>query len=168
MRAAALALLIATTPAFAAREGLEAVNYRPGWGFGFTLGDPFGLTLKHYLGGSQAWDLYAAFAYGPGIRFGGDWIWTLGRAVKARQLDLDVYVGAGPFLGSFRGPCGPGWLNNPCNGDLYFGGRVPFGAEMLFKEAPVSVGVELGPGIWFAPGGAQLFLDLAFVFRFLF
>jgi hypothetical protein len=167
MRAAALALLLASSAALA-REGLEPVNYHSGWGFGFTLGDPFGLSLKHYLGGSQAWDLYAAFAYGPGIRFGGDWIWTLGRAVKARQFDVDVYAGVGPFVGTFQGPCGPGFITDRCNGDAYFGGRVPFGAEMLFREAPVSVGVEVAPGIAFAASREGLLLDFLLAFRYLF
>ena len=168
MRAAALALLLAAAPAFAAREGLEPVSRPARWGFGLTLGDPFGLSLKRYMGGSQAWDAYAAFAYGPGIRFGADYIWILGRAIQARQLDMDIYVGAGPFIGSFRGPCGVGYVTYACNGDVYFGGRVPFGAEVLFKEAPFTIGAEVAPALWFAPGGAQLFLDFLLAIRVLF
>ncbi|HUJ25215.1 MAG TPA: hypothetical protein VLW85_04300 [Myxococcales bacterium] len=168
MRAAALALLLAAAPALAAPEGLTPVSRPARWGFGVLLGDPFGLSLKRYMGGAQAWDAYAAFAYGPGIRFGADWIWILGRAVQARQVDLDVYVGAGPFIGSFRGPCGVAYLNYACNGDVYFGGRVPIGAELLFKEAPVSVGAELAPALLFAPGGALLYLDFLLAIRVLF
>lgn len=167
MRAAALALLLAATPAIAA-EGLAPVNRPARWGFGVLLGDPFGLSLKRYMGGSQAWDAYAAFAYGPGIRFGGDFLWILGRAVQARQVDLDIYVGAGAFIGSFRGPCGVAYLNYACNGDTYFGGRVPFGAELLFKEAPVSAGVELAPALLFAPGNALLYIDFLLAIRVLF
>jgi hypothetical protein len=167
MRAAALALLLVAAPAFAS-EGLEPASRPARWGIGFTLGDPFGLTLKRYLGGAQAWDAYAAFAYGPGIRFGADWIWILGTAARARQLDLDIYLGVGPFIGAFEGPCGPGFFDQRCNGDIYFGGRVPVGAEMLFKEAPVSVGVELAPGLGFAPGRAGLLLDFLLAVRYLF
>jgi hypothetical protein len=167
MRAAVLALLLAAAPAFA-REGLEPATRPARWGIGIMLGEPFGITLKRYLGGSQAWDAYAAFADAPGIRFGADWIWILGTAARARQFDLDIYLGVGPFIGAFEGACGPRFFNNSCNGDIYFGGRVPVGAEMLFKEAPVSVGVELAPGLGFAPGSAGLLLDFLLAVRYLF
>jgi hypothetical protein len=154
----AAALLCAATPALA----------REGWGVGVMVGDPFGLTLKRYLGGANAWDLYMAFAYGPGFRFGGDWLWTVGRAEAHRKFDLDAYIGVGPFIGDLQGPCGPGFLTDRCNGDFYFGGRVPLGAEILLKEAPVSFGVEVGPGVGFAPGRAGLVFDFLLAVRYLF
>jgi hypothetical protein len=130
------------------------------------LGDPFGLTLKRYLGGVNAFDLYLAFAYGPGVRVGGDWLWNLGRIAHAPKLDVDVYVGVGPFVGTFQGVCGP-FLSGNCNGDAYVGGRVPFGAEMLLKEAPVTLGVEVAPGIAFGPGRWGLLLDFVLQARLL-
>jgi hypothetical protein len=129
------------------------------------LGDPLGLSLKHYLGGANAWDAYVAFAYGPGIRFGGDWLWNLGRIAQHRKFDLDLYAGVGPFIGTFQGPCG-GFFNR-CNGEAYFGGRVPIGIEMLLKEAPLTLGLEVAPGIGFASGGAGLLIDFVFLVRFL-
>jgi hypothetical protein len=157
MRALLLAAaLLVATPAMAGP-----------WGFGVMLGDPFGLSLKRYQGGN-AWDLYMAFAYGPGFRFGGDWLWTVGRAEAHRKFDLDAYVGVGPFIGDLQGPCGPGFLTDRCNGDFYFGGRVPLGAEIRLKEAPISFGVELAPGVGFAPNRAGLLFDFFLVVRYLF
>jgi hypothetical protein len=135
---------------------------------GLTIGDPFGISLKRYLGTANAWDVYAAFAYGPGIRFGGDWLWNLGRLIAERKFELDLYAGVGPFIGALSDPCGPGFINNRCNGDLYLGARVPLGVELLLREAPVTFGLELAPGIAFAPGRAGLLLDFLLAVRWLF
>ena len=102
-----------------------------------------------------------------GLRLGADWLWNLGRAERHRQFDLDVYVGVGGFVGDLQGPCGPGFLDNRCNGDFYFGGRAPLGAEILLKEAPVSFGVEIAPGVGFAPGRAGLLIDFLLAVRYL-
>lgn len=168
MRTAFLALLLCAAPALG-RERLETVARPARWGFGFMLGEPFGLSLKHYTGGMNAWDIYASPADGPGIRFGGDWLWTLGRAARERDFDIDVYVGVGPTIGSFQGSwCGPGFYGNRCgNGNLYIGGRIPLGVEMLLRRAPFSFGLEVAPGVAFAPEGFLLF-DFLLAVRFLF
>jgi hypothetical protein len=145
---------------------LQPVDRPDRWGIGFTLGEPFGLTLKRYLG-RNAFDLYAAFAYGPGIRFGGDWLWNLGRIERGPKFDLDIYAGVGPYIGEFTSPCGPGFINNSCNGDVYLGGRVPLGVELLLKEAPLTFGIEIAPGIAFAPSRAGLTLDFDLAVRLL-
>lgn len=168
MRTVLLALLVCAAPALA-RERLEPVARPARWGFGFMLGEPFGLSLKRYLGGVNAFDVYASPADGPGIRFGGDWLWNLGRAEHGRQFDIDIYAGVGPTIGSFQGGwCGPGFYGSRCgNGNLYIGGRIPLGVEMLLREAPFSFGLEVAPGIAFAPDGFLLF-DFLFAVRFLF
>ena len=167
MRALAVtAALLCAAPAFAREGGLEPVSRPDRWAIGFMLGDPFGLSVKRYLG-AHAVDGYVAFAYGPGLRVGGDYLWNLGRALRNPKVDLDFYVGAGPFLGVFQGPCGPGFFDNRCNGDVYFGGRVPFGAELLLKEVPLTFGLEVAPGLGFAPGRAGLLLDFLLAARFL-
>ena len=170
-RALALAAaLLCSAPAFAResqlplRNGLEQVDRPDRWALGMMLGDPFGLSLKRYLG-RNALDVYVAFAYGPGIRFGGDWLWNLGRIERHAKFDLDVYAGVGPFIGTFQGPCG-GFFNR-CNGDAYIGGRVPLGVELLLKEAPLTFGLEVAPGLGIASGGPGLLVDFDFVVRIL-
>ena len=167
MRALACALLLAASPAIA-QQRLTPARRPARWALGLTIGDPFGISLKRYLGTANAWDAYVAFAYGPGIRFGGDWLWNLGRLIAERKFELDLYAGVGPFIGALSDPCGPGFINNRCNGDLYFGARVPFGLELLLREAPVTFGLELAPGIAFAPGRAGLLLDFFLAVRWLF
>ena len=166
MRALACALLLAGGSAWGA--GLARVHRPARWGLGLTLGDPFGVTLKRYLGNENAWQAYAAFAYGPGVRFGGDWLWNLGALAAEPQFDLDAYVGVGPFVGVLSDPCGPGFLKDRCNGDAYFGARAPLGLEMLLRRAPVSFGIEIAPGVGFAPSRSGFLLDFLFAVRWLF
>lgn len=165
MRALACALLVAAAPAAAQ---LTPVRRPARWGAGLTFGDPFGVSVKRYVGDQNAWDLYAAFAYGPGVRFGGDWLWDLGRIVAERDFDVDLYAGVGPFVGALSDPCGPGFLRDRCNGDAYVGGRAPLGAEMLLRRVPLTVGLELAPGVGFAPGRSGFLLDFLLAVRWLF
>ncbi len=166
------AVLLCASPALArdtrlpVQTGLEEVARPARWGLGVMLGEPFGVSLKRYLGGVNAFDVYAAFAYGPGLRFGGDWLWDLGRIARAPKLDVDIYVGVGGFIGTFQGACGP-FLSGGCSGDTYFGGRVPVGAEILLKETPVTFGVELAPGFGIAPYRSGLLLDFMLQVRLL-
>lgn len=141
-----------------------------GYGLGLILGEPTGVSLKRYLPGG-GWDAYIGFAYGPGFRFGADWLWTLGNVARNQDLTVNGYLGLGPFLGTFSGPCGGGFINNSCNGDFYFGARVPFGIEALFRRAPISLGLELAPAIGIAPSPparSGLLLDVVLAIRYLF
>ena len=103
-----------------------------------------------------------------GLRVGVDYLWGLAQLLSDRSaLDLDFYIGAGPFVGSLRGPCG-GWeWGTTCNGDLYLGGRVPIGLEAVFKRAPVAVGLELAPGLAFSAGRSGFLLDTVLTLRVL-
>lgn len=169
MRVLACLFLVAT-PALA--QGAPSDR----WALGVTIGDPFGISVKHYLGprrgppggNNNAWDAYVAFAYGPGLRFGADWLWNLARLATEPEFALEGYAGVGPFIGVLSNPCGPGFIDNRCNGDAYFGARVPLGLEMLLRKAPVTLGLELAPGVAFAPGRAGLLLDFLLAVRWLF
>jgi hypothetical protein len=176
MRAFLLALALGAAPAALARESklpldnrLSPVSRPAQWGLGITLGEPFGLSLKRYLGGANAWDFNVGLAYGPGFRLGADYLWGLGTLVRRPKVELDLYAGAGPFFGTFRGGCGPGYFGDRCNGgDAYLGGRVPVGVELLLKELPMSAGLELAPALFVGSNGPGFLLDLLFAFRYLF
>ena len=159
---ALIAILLAAPP----QGGLEPVTHAPQWAVGFTLGDPTGLSVKRYLGGRNAWDTYAAFAYGPGFRLGGDYLWNLGRIEHGAKVDFDAYIGGGAFVGILRGPCGVGFLD--CGGGAaYVGGRVPVGVELTLHEAPMTLGVEVAPGIGIGSFGAGILVDFLLAIRFL-
>jgi len=133
---------------------------------GVTLGDPTGLTFKQYLSSGNAWDVNLGLAYGPGFRLSVDYLWGLTRAVRARQLDVNVYLGAGPMIGVLRGPCGPRFFECSGAGDLYVGARVPLGVEVALREAPFVFGIELAPGFAIAARGGFV-LDFLFAARLL-
>ena len=96
-----------------------------------------------------------------------DWLWGLGRIERHRKFDIDVYMGVGPFVGTFAGPCSPWFFTNRCNGEAYFGGRVPFGAELIVKEAPVTFGLEVAPGLAFSLGHGEFLVDFLLAIRWL-
>ena len=165
-----IAALLASAPAFARESqiplanGLQPVSRPDRWALGFMLGDPTGLTLKRYLG-RNAFDAYLG-VWAPGLRFGGDYLVDLGRLVNSPKVDLDIYVGGGAFAGVLQGPCGPGFIS--CGGGAgYVGGRMPLGAELLLKEAPVTFGVEVAPGIGIGNFGAGFILDFELIARVL-
>ena len=129
------------------------------------MGNPFGLSFKQYVGSTQAFDINFAFLYGPGLRFGFDWLWTQARG-RHRTVDLEVYMGAGPFVGAFESPCSPWFLTDRCSGGVYAGARAPFGVELLLKPAPLALGLEVAPALALAPE-PHFLLDFLFAIRFL-
>jgi hypothetical protein len=165
MRSLLLAFLVAApVMAAPARGAIEPISRGDRWAFGVMLGDPTGLTLKRYLG-RNAFDAYLGF-WAPGLRLGADFLWNLGRLVRSPKVDMDLYVGAGAFGGALSGPCGPGFIS--CGGgEGYVGGRMPFGAELILKEAPVTFGAEIAPGIAAGNFGAGFILDFLLIARVL-
>jgi hypothetical protein len=137
----------------------SAVDEPQRWSAGIMIGDPFGLTFKKYLG-RDAFDVDLGVAYGPGLRFGVDYLWGLAQlAPGSSTVGVVLYLGAGPFVGSLSRPCGPFFGDRCGGGDLYLGGRVPLGLEMIFRRAPVAVGLEMAPAIAFVPGEAGFLFD---------
>lgn len=164
---ACLAVVALALPALGS-NGQSAVSEPGRWSLGVDLGTPTGISAKRYLGGANAFDLNLGFAYAPGLRFGADYLWGLAQLLPDRSaLSLDFYIGAGPFVGTLRGPCGGWQWGTACNGDLYVGGRVPIGLEAVFKRVPVAIGLELAPGLAFSAGQTGFLLDTVLTLRVL-
>ena len=146
----------------------EPVSQPDGWGLGFMLGAPTGLTLKKWNGGANAWDL--GLGVGPGLRIHGDYLWGLAQLLTNKStLTLDLYLGVGPVIGVERGWCGTSYRpRHDCgNGALFAGARVPFGLDMRLARAPVTFGLELAPGLWFGRDFVSGLLDVFLFVRFL-
>lgn len=138
---------------------------------GVTLGDPFGLTFKRYLSDGDAFDVNLALAYGPGLRLSADYLLQLDLLSERSKADLNAYIGVGPMIGFFTGPCYFDYGVNRCNdynNGVYVGGRVPIGLEAVFHEAPIAVGLEVAPGLAFAPGRVGYLLDVLLAVRYVF
>lgn len=167
-----ISVLVCLLAAFAlpayADAGHSQVNEPGRWSLGAMLGTPTGFTAKRYLGGSDAFDINLGAAYAPGLRFGVDYLWGLAQLLSNNSaLNLDFYLGAGPFVGTLQGPCG-GWSwGAACNGDLYVGGRMPIGLEAVFKRVPFTVGLEIAPGLALSAGRTGFLLDSVLIGRVL-
>ncbi len=165
------ASLCLATGAYANSTGVEtlSVSEPARWALGVKIGEPTGVSVKRYLGGRNAFDANVDFVYGPGFRVGADYLWGLAQLLSDRSTaDLNFYLGAGPFVGTLQGPCdGFGGWRRECNGDLYVGGRMPIGLEAVFKRVPVTIGLEVGPGLAFAPGRAGFLFDTSLLARVL-
>ncbi len=164
-----LALLALVSSAALADAQTAPVSEPARWALGVTLGEPTGFSAKRYLGGKDAFDINIDPIYGPGFRVGADYLWGLAQFLQDRSaLDLNFYLGVGPFVGTLQGPCdGFGNWRYNCNGDIYAGARMPIGLEALFKRAPFTVGLEVAPGIAFAPGRVGFIFDVSLVGRVL-
>lgn len=133
------------------------------WALGFMLGEPTGITAKHWLGGPNAIDF--GLGVGPGLRFHGDYLFGLARLSSDRSLKLDLYGGLGAAISTGRGYCGWWRGGRYCHdGDPFIGLRVPFGLDFLLSPAPLELGFEIAPGLWIGDPGVATMLDvLAFV-----
>ena len=162
---AAGVLLCASPPA---RAELPTVAEPARWSVGFMLGAPTGLSAKRYLGGRDAVDVNAAFAFAPGLRFSADYLFGLAKLPsESANVGLNLYLGVGPVVGAYSGPCGVLSDNRCGNGAVYAGARIPFGVEAVFRRTPLATGFELAPGLVGTSGGAAGILDLLLTVRLL-
>ncbi len=137
------------------------------WGIGFALGRPTGLTLKHYMGGSDAFDIVVGG--GPGLRIHGDYLFGLAQLASSRDMNLDLYLGPGVILGLDRDRWCGGWRGRDfCHDDdPYLGVRAAFGLDFVFRRAPVSFGFEVAPAVLIDTHDADGTFDLFAFVRFL-
>lgn len=103
-----------------------------GLGLGVILGEPTGLSLKNWLGGSTA--LHAALAWSlshNNVYAHADYVFHNFNIVRVDVGRLAVYYGIG---GRFYAADDPG-----------VGVRVPIGLNYLFADMPLDAFVELVP-----------------------
>ncbi|AKU91492.1 hypothetical protein [Vulgatibacter incomptus] len=155
--------------AFAAPAQAAPVRQPNAWGLGFMLGSPTGITAKHWLGGSDAIDI--GVGAGPGFRVHADYLWGVAQLLNnTSDLHLDFYIGAGGLLGVARGWCS--WYDDHhrryrsfCNDGGFLGVRVPVGLDFVLRRAPISLGIEIAPGIVVSPHDADALVDAFFFAR---
>ena len=110
-------------------------------GLGMILGEPTGVSFKHWVSGKTAIDAALAWSFaGPGddIHIHADYLWhTPLRSSDPAVRRTSFYIGAG---GRVR-----------FENDSRFGARVPFGLVHFIKDAPLDIFVEVAPILDLAP-----------------
>lgn len=182
-RIALLGFLWAGALSIATPARADAVNQPEGWGIGVMLGSPTGLTVKRWMGGSNAWDVglgFGGFGFNPGFRLHADYLWGLAQILPdTSDVTLDLYLGVGPVVGfgmhgygyGYGGYCNDRYdrrYNNCGTGYLYGGGRVPLGIDLRLQKAPIEFAVEIAPGAVIHEYGISGLLDGMLIARFLF
>jgi hypothetical protein len=123
------------------------------FGFGITLGDPLGATIKYWTSRENAFTAYLGTSYFGSFRIGGDYLWHF----DAFNTPV-VKLFAGPGLAVGFGH-GHGFYYKEDHGHFYYrdnneigvGARVIFGLNIIPKRSPVEIYLELGPMIGFIP-----------------
>lgn len=165
LRISALALL---TLLISADSNAAPVRQPSSLGLGLMIGSPLGVSGKYWLGGSDAIDV--GLGLGPGLRLQGSYLWGLSQLLSnPRDAQLDLYVGVGAMVGGGIGYCGwygRGWGYHRCGGG-FIGGRVPIGIDLRLKQAPLSLALEIAPGIAIGPNHSGALVDGLLYARFL-
>ena len=159
LRACTFAVALAATAvlpetASAAPTPSQKIKGRGGrFGFGLSLGDPMGGTIKYFMAANHALQAdigWAPMHHGVG-RLGADYLWHPGTFVSTADLDFLPYLGFGVGMAFWAGRC---------RGYYYYGGhgrgcdnggvamflRVPvLGLGIHWKKAPLDTMLE---GSW--------------------
>ena len=110
-----------------------------GFGLGFMIGSPSGVSGSLPLGGNQA--VHAAVGYdlnGPlALRVVADYVWFKPEIIPVESGRISAYFGPGGVA--------------ELSGDASIGIRAVGGLDYRFAQAPVQIFLEFGPGIRILP-----------------
>lgn len=131
---------------------LEAGN---GWGIGFMVGNPTGLSFKAWTGKTRAFDAGAAWAFGDQdkLQLHADYLFHNYRVIKVESGQLPFYVGIGARVKFEK--------------DTRVGVRIPVGLCYLFKNHPIDIFFEVVPIIDLAPE-TEMDMNVALGIRYFF
>ncbi len=156
---AALVLALAGSPA-AAEIGVEQRS-----GIGLSLGEPAGITFKHWFDTRHALDLALGVGYYPytGGALYADYQVHLVDFAAASTTDVWLYLGGGVKVGY--------WAHD-LHGDKVgasLAARMPVGIDILIGDTPFDVFVEVAPAVAFiSPVVVWFDFDAAIGARFYF
>ncbi len=134
-------------------------------GLGIVLGDPTGITVKHWMDSRSAIDGGLAYALSDFVLIYGDYLYHFnihpgggGKDAEFKRFlsDLRPYIGVGGLLlASTRATRTQKALYVDTTGtssSLGLGLRIPLGLEWIPSGPPIGVFLELAPGIGIIPG----------------
>ncbi|MCX7929997.1 MAG: hypothetical protein N2663_04690 [Chlorobi bacterium] len=150
-----LGVLLTSVCAFAQRSST---------GFGIILGDPTGLTLKHWVTRDQAIAASVGGSYFGSPRIGVDYMWHFN---AFRSSIVSLYGDGGIALGFGKGVrwWGDRGYKYYDRNETRIGVRGMFGVNVLPRGVPLEIFLELGPLVAIAPGFGSS-VDVALGIRF--
>ena len=134
---------------------------RFGTGFGVIVGEPTGITAKHWLDETTAIDLAfgASFEGRTSLHLHGDYLWHNFTVFPVDQGQLPIYYGVGARYKDNRAQSG--------NTRDKFGIRVPVGVAYHLENRPLELFAELVPILDLTPR-TRVSLNAAVGFRIYF
>jgi hypothetical protein len=164
-------LMLATSGAQAQSAAPPAPPPR-GTGVGIIVGEPTGISLKHWLSPDRALDLAAAWSFSDNEAFQlhTDYLFHYDKLLDQIKVpgSLPVYLGIGgrvKWQDSANDGKGKGSAEE--DGDTRVGIRIPLGVTYLFPKAPFDLFAELAPILDVAPE-SEMDVSVALGARFYF
>ena len=143
--------------------GMQEARGETGLGVGIIAGEPTGISIKKWIGGTRAFDAAAAWSFSEheSFQIHADYLFHNFSLLRSKDFTgrFPVYYGIG---GKIK-------LRNtrPNHEDASVGVRIPLGISYLFADTPVDIFVEVVPILNVAPD-TDLDLNAAFGVRFYF
>lgn len=142
-----IAMLLCSVSLFA--QGPKGRDF----GFGVTLGEPTGVSLKFWLNNENALALSLGSSYFGELRLGADYLWHFD---AFNSSAVKMYAGPGAVLGFGDGN---GWVYKKDddkffvrnNDDFGFGARAVVGLNIIPKRSPIEFFLELGVMVGLIP-----------------
>ncbi|MBI3557310.1 MAG: DUF3996 domain-containing protein [Deltaproteobacteria bacterium] len=122
-----------------------------GLGLGLMFGEPTGLTLKDWLGRTNALQFGLTYSLNNYLALLGDYLWHFPNAFKARSVAIVPYVGIGAVLAFSSDGQQHDFFGGSEQSSIGFGARIPLGVEVLPAHAPLGIFVEIVPGVGLLP-----------------
>lgn len=129
-----------------------------GFGLGFMLGDPTGLSAKLWLSdGERALDFGLAWGvYGRYVHLHSDYLFHNTSLISVSKGQMALYYGPGIRVRSWSG--GRYWYRGKWEdydgSRVGIGARFPVGLDYMFEGAPVDIFMELVPSLDLTPSTA--------------
>lgn len=139
---------------------------RSGTGAGVIVGEPTGLSLKHWVAADRAFDAAAAWSLegNDSLQLHADYLFHNFSALKEDipEQSTAVYYGLGARV-CFHEDNGRGHDDN----DTTLGVRIPVGLDFFPAKSPIDIFLEIVPVLEVAPS-TEFDLDAALGARFFF
>jgi hypothetical protein len=127
--------------AFCLVAACQSSAFKPedGFGIGFVLGTPSGISVSLPIGNTNAINGVLGYDIGneANLHLQGDYVWILEGLIPVESGKISIYYGPGAFAVLAKTPAA--------------GIRAVAGIDYRFQEIPLQAFLEIGPGINIVP-----------------